>query len=100
MSNKLAVSWQQVGSKLAARNQQTIQQITQRILKYTSPCSAYQICQEFGFKDVYKFKRDYITPLIEAGLMSMTEPQKPTSPTQKYYITNDGLQYLTLFLSN
>ena len=85
---------------MAARNQQTIQQITQRILKYTSPCSAYQICQEFGFKDVYKFKRDYITPLIEAGLMSMTEPQKPTSPTQKYYITNDGLQYLTLFLSN
>ena len=100
VGSKLAASWQQVGSKLAARNQQTIQQITQRILKYTSPCSAYQICQEFGFKDVYKFKRDYITPLIEAGLMSMTEPQKPTSPTQKYYITNDGLQYLTLFLSN
>ena len=93
-SSKMAVRWQQVGSKLAVRNQLTLKMVAEKIFKYTSPCSAQQISQDFNYKDVYKFKRDYIMPLIEVGLMTMTEPQKPTSPNQKYQITEQGVEFL------
>lgn len=47
-------------------------------------------------KDLYhwanttKFRTKYITPLIEAQLVGMTFPDKPTSPNQRYFLTDCG----------
>ncbi len=94
VGSKLAVSWQQVGSKLAARQNLTIKQIAQHMLKYTVPSSAKDICHDFGFKDVYKFRRDYITPLVDGGMFAMTIPDKPTSSNQRYVLTEEGHVFL------
>jgi hypothetical protein len=37
------------------------------------------------------FRRNYLNPALAAGLIAMTQPESPRSPTQKYGITPAGL---------
>lgn len=46
--------------------------------------SLKEIAQHFGYKDVYKFKNNYINPLLEQNKLQMTIPDKPKSRNQKY----------------
>ena len=36
------------------------------------------------------FRQNYLQPAIEAGLIEMTQPDSPNSPTQKYRLTQKG----------
>lgn len=36
------------------------------------------------------FLEKYLTPAIELGLVEMTQPNSPRSPTQKYRLTEKG----------
>ena len=49
----------------------------------------------YGWKNASKFKEKYINPLIAEGLADMTVPGKPTSPNQKYYLTEKGKSLLS-----
>ncbi len=40
--------------------------------------------------DRTKFRRAVLNPLLSAGLLEMTEPDSPNSPTQKYRTTGKG----------
>ena len=46
--------------------------------------SLKEITQYFGYKDVYKFKNNYINKLLEQNKLKMTIPDKPKSRSQKY----------------
>ena len=39
------------------------------------------------------FRKSYLQPAIEAGLVALTIPDKPTSRNQKYYLTEKGKSY-------
>lgn len=39
------------------------------------------------------FKEKYLDPAIEAGLVVMTDPDRPNSPKQKYRLTKKGNKY-------
>ena len=66
-------------SKLAVSEEQILQLCkTEKSLK--------EIAQYFGYKDVYKFKNNYINILIEQDKLQMTIPDKPKSRNQKYVI--------------
>jgi ATP-dependent DNA helicase RecG len=66
-------------SKLAGSEEQILQLCkTEKSLK--------EIAQHFGYKDVYKFKNNYINKLIEQDKLQMTIPDKPKSRNQKYII--------------
>jgi ATP-dependent DNA helicase RecG len=41
-----------------------------------------------------KLKQAVLTPLLDAGLLAMTHPEKPNSPKQKYVITPLGDEWL------
>ncbi len=43
-------------------------------------------------KDKKNFQEKYLNPCLEDGLVEMTQPDKPNSPTQKYRLTGKGLQ--------
>lgn len=62
--------------------------------KMVNPISAKEMRQFCGQKDSYYFKSNVINPLIAVGIVSMTQPNSPKSPTQKYYLTEWGKYYL------
>ena len=51
------------------------------------PKSFLEIMSMLNLKDRVNFKRVYISPLIAEGLLSMTEPDNPTSRNQMYVAT-------------
>lgn len=56
-----------------------------RILAYCNvPKSKNEIMEFLAYKDVKNFTKRYLKPLIEAGTLEMTIPDKPHSRYQKY----------------
>ncbi|MBO5629775.1 MAG: hypothetical protein J5965_11950, partial [Aeriscardovia sp.] len=49
----------------------------------------------YRWSNTTKFKAKYVRPLIEAQFVDMTLPNKPTSPNQKYYLTDLGKALFT-----
>ena len=72
---KLGVSWGQVESLLIAMNQ---------------PTSVVELMQAAKQTNRTRFKKKYLDPLMKMGILAMTQPDSPRSPTQKYYLTELG----------
>lgn len=47
-----------------------------------------------GLKDREHFRKEYLVPLLEAGLLEPTIPDKPRSSKQRYRLTAAGAEYL------
>ncbi len=45
-----------------------------------------------GLKDAEHFRKSYLNSAVEAGLVELTIPEKPRSPSQKYRHTDKGRQ--------
>ncbi len=54
----------------------------------------------YRWSNTTKFKAKYINPLIEAQFVGMTMPNKPTSPNQKYFLTDGGRALLANMTCN
>lgn len=54
------------------------------VLYCNEPRTAIQIMEHFEYKNIKRFRRDYIKPLVEEGILKMTIPDMPTSKNQKY----------------
>jgi len=48
------------------------------------------LMRALGLKDARHFRQAYLTPALDAGLVEMTQPHSPRSPTQKYRLTDKG----------
>ena len=59
-----------------------------------TPQQIADIRKQLNYSDRTKFRRSYIAPLLNEGLLEMTIPEKPNSSKQKYRITQRGLQFL------
>lgn len=46
--------------------------------------SAAELLARLGLKHLPSFRRSYLKPALAAGLIRMTEPDSPRSPTQRY----------------
>lgn len=56
-----------------------------KILKYCKiPRSKKEITMFLGYKDAKSVAKNYLKPLIQAGRLAMTIPDKPSSRNQKY----------------
>ncbi len=49
------------------------------------PMSAQELMDKLGLKSRNGFRQNYIIPALEAGLIGMTCPDKPTSRNQRYF---------------
>ena len=47
-----------------------------------------------GFKHRTNFKKNYVDPLVNDGLLALTVPDKPSSPKQRYITTEKGRNIL------
>ena len=87
---KQSLSNHQVVTKLSS----SIPMIGELLQKMTEPISAKEMREFCGMKDATYYKTNVITPLIEAGLVEMTQPSSPNSPTQRYVLTEEGRKLL------
>ena len=46
---------------------------------------ATEIMRKLGLKSRDALRRNYLAPAIEAGLVMMTDPGKPTNKNQRYF---------------
>ena len=46
-----------------------------------------------GLSNGGHFRKEYLRPAIEIGLVELTIPDKPTSSKQRYRLTNEGLEF-------
>lgn len=51
----------------------------------TYPMTALELMEKLGLKSRAAFRKNYLQPALEAGLIRMTEPDKPTSRNQRYF---------------
>ena len=83
---KLSPSCHQVVAKLSS----SVPMLFELLKKMAEPMSAKEMREFCGQKDHTYFKKNVINPLIAEGLVTMTHPETPNSPAQKYYLTEDG----------
>ena len=55
-----------------------------------TPCSLVDLMEATGFTHKTNFRRVHLKPLIEEGLLEITDPESPNSPKQRYVLTRDG----------
>lgn len=70
------------------------QVIEQVLLFCRTPRKAIEIRELLGLKHRETFTENYLRPLIEAGLLALTIPDKPRSRLQRYRATEAGLAVL------
>lgn len=49
------------------------------------PQSATELMEKLNLKSRLGFRKNYLQPALDAGLIGMTEPDKPTSKNQRYF---------------
>ncbi len=69
-------------------------QVLAILLAATRPRTRGELQDAAELKDREHFRNGYLEPLIEAGPLEMTLPDKPTSSLQRYPITAAGEKYL------
>lgn len=90
VGTKLGLSWDQVGTKLGPSWDPVIQ-----ILEYCiNPRSIPEIMNVVQWTNRTKFRNKYIILFLELGLLEMTQPDKPKSSKQQYYLTESGKSFL------
>lgn len=56
--------------------------------------SAAELRALMGMNNATKFKKNYLDPLIELGIVRMTDPDSPNSPKQRYVLTDTAKGFL------
>lgn len=56
----------------------------------SGPKKATEVMDEFGLSHRQTFRKNYLWPAIEDGLIEMTQPDKPQSRNQQYRLTAKG----------
>ena len=54
-----------------------------------SPKSREEIAEHLNMESVYYFASKYLKPMVDAGVLTLTIPEKPKSKFQKYYVKSD-----------
>ena len=80
------LSWDQVGTKSGLSRDQ-VESLLKMMIK---PVSASELHTQMNIVNASKFKKKYLDPLIEMGLVVMTRPEVPNSRLQQYVLTEQG----------
>ena len=55
------------------------------VMDYNIPVSAKELMNKLNLKSINSFRKVYLNPALNMGLIKSTSPDKPTSKNQRYY---------------
>ena len=93
---KQGLSWEQVGTKAGL----SWDEVAKLFIALQEPKSMTELKELYRWSNTTKFKAKYVSPLIEAQYVCMTLPNKPTSPNQRYFLTDGGRALLANMTCN
>jgi ATP-dependent DNA helicase RecG len=83
----------ETGTKLAPSWHQAEE--IQKLIKFCEqPRFINEMLALLEWQDRTKFRKKFVNPLLEKGLLEMTIPSKPSSPNQQYILTKEGRKLL------
>jgi predicted HTH transcriptional regulator len=86
-SGKHPTSAQQVPSKYRTSTPQVRAMLLEA---FAGDATRTQLQNAAGMKDREHFRKEYLQPLLDDGLLEMTVPEKPRSSKQSYRLTETG----------
>ena len=72
---------------------QVTPQVRNLVSKIDEEMKTSDLMKLLGLQDRKNFKESYLDVAIELGLIEMTQPDSPKSPTQKYRLTEKGIAF-------
>lgn len=91
LSTEAVTPTQQVTQQVTQQDtQQDTQQVNELLKVFRGVHSRSELQEMLGLSDRENFRKNYLQPAVEAGLVALTIPDKPTSRNQKYYLTEKG----------
>ena len=72
---------------------QVTPQVRNLVSKIDEEMKTSDLMKLLGLQDRKNFKESYLDVAIELGLIEMTQPDSPKSPTQKYRLTERGITF-------
>ncbi len=70
---------------------QVTPQVEQLLKSLEMEMSRIEIQEKLGLSDRNNFRKNYLNPAFETGLIEYTIPEKPKSSNQKYRLTGKGI---------
>ncbi len=70
--------------------EQVKEQVNLMINIFQNEMSVLQLMTKLNLSGRRNFLQNYLQPALDAGLIEMTQPDSPKSPTQKYRLTEKG----------
>lgn len=92
----LSIACQQLASSLTPQAKSLIMSIKDAKMSALELQLVSELASSLSPKSKLSFKKHFINPNIDAGLLTRTYPDNPRHPRQKYYLTELGLEVLKL----
>lgn len=83
---KSGLSWEQVGTKIGL----SWEEVEKLFIALQEPKNMTKLKELYRWSNTTKFRTKYVRPLIETQFVCMANPNKPTSPNQRYFLTESG----------
>lgn len=83
---KPGLSWEQAGTKIGLG----WDEVEKLFIALQEPKTKNELKELYQWSNTTKFRAKYVSPLIGAQFVGMTLPNKPTSPKQRYFLTDNG----------
>ena len=92
----LSIACQQLVSSLSPQAKSLIMSVKDKEMSALELQLVSELASSLSPKSKLSFKKHFINPNIDAGLLTRTYPDNPRHPRQKYYLTKLGLEVLKL----
>lgn len=75
-----------VSSQISEENEQVSEYVRKLVgaMEYDVPYTANTLLEKLGLRSKETFRKHYLKPAMERGLVEMTLPDKPNSRNQRY----------------
>ena len=90
----IPTSTRQVVDKYPTSTRQVTPQEVAVLEVARNPATRAELQQSAGLRDREYFVNTFLNPLLDAGLLEMTIPEKPRSSKQRYRLTEKGRKFL------